>query len=154
MVNVTELPADTIIQQLAAHLKEKEKDVTPPAWTIYTKTGSHLERVPNTTDWWYVRCAALMRKLYVRGPIGVSRLSTAYGGGKQRGMAPRKFKRGSSLILRKAMVQLQKAGLVSKAEGGRVLTAKGRSLMDRLATATSRDFVKTEPALKRYFTAE
>ncbi len=69
-------------------------------------------------------------------------------------MAPRKFKRGSSLILRKAMLQLQKAGLVSKAESGRVLTAKGRSLMDRLATTTSRELVKAEPALKRYFTAE
>ncbi len=154
MVNVAELPADTIIQQLAAHLKEKEKDVSPPAWTIYTKTGTHLERVPNNLDWWYVRCAALMRKLYVRGPIGVSRLSTAYGGGKQRGMAPRKFKRGSSLILRKAMTQLTKAGLVSKAEHGRVLTAKGRSLMDRLATTTSRELLKSDPALKRYFTGE
>ncbi len=154
MVNVAELPADTIIQQLAAHLKEKEKDVSPPAWTIYTKTGTHLERVPNNLDWWYVRCAALMRKLYVRGPIGVSRLSTAYGGGKHRGMAPRKFKRGSSLILRKAMTQLTKAGLVSKAERGRVLTAKGRSLMDRLATATSRELLKSEPALKRYYTGE
>lgn len=154
MVNIAELPADTIIQQLAAHLKDKEKDVSPPAWTIYTKTGPHLERVPNNLDWWYVRCAALMRKLYVHGPIGVSRLSTAYGGGKQRGMAPRKFRRGSSLILRKAMVQLQKAGLVSKADGGRVLTAKGRSLMDRLAITTSRDLVKATPALKRYYTAE
>ncbi len=151
MVNVAELPADTLIQQLATHLKEKEKEVTPPAWTVYTKTGSQSERVPNNADWWYVRCASLMRKLYLRGPIGVSRLSTAYGGARQRGMAPSKARRGGSIILRKAMLQLQKAGLVAKAEGGKALTAKGRSLMDRLALTAARELVKAEPPLKRYF---
>lgn len=154
MVNVAELPAITLIQQLAAHLKEKEKEVNPPAWTIYAKTGAHLERVPNNVDWWHVRCAALMRKLYLHGPVGVSRLSTAYGGGKQRGMAPRKFRRGSGMILRRAMLQLGKAGLVTKVEGGRVLTAKGRSLMDRLALTASRELLKSEPILKRYYASE
>ncbi len=154
MVSVAELPADTIIQQLAAHLKEKEKEVKPPTWTIFAKTGAHLERVPNTADWWYIRCAALMRKIYLRGPIGVSRLTTSYGGSKQRGMAPNKFRRGSGAVLRKAMLQLQTAGLVSKGDRGRVLTAKGRSLMDRLALSASRELIKSEPALKRYLASE
>ncbi len=154
MVNAAELPVDLLINQLAAHLKEKEKEVKPPAWALYTKTGTHLERVPANPDWWYIRCAAVMRKIYVRGPIGVSRMRTAYGGSKQRGMAPSKFRRGSGSILRKSTLQLQKAGLVTKGEGGRVLTAKGRSLMDRLALTASRDLVKTEPSLKRYFASE
>ncbi len=154
MVNVAELPADTIIHQLAAHLKEKEKEVKPPAWTIFTKTGAHVERVPSDVDWWYIRCASLMRKIYLTGPIGVSRMTTAYGGSKQRGMAPNKYRRGSAAILRKAMLQLQTAGLVAKGDGGRVLTGKGRSLMDRLALSASREIIKTQPSLKRYLASD
>ena len=127
-----------LIKKVASYLKEN-KVIEPPPWAMFVKTGVHKERPPQDPDWWYIRAAAMMRKLYIKGPIGVSRLRKLYGGRHRRGHRPPKFARGSGAIIRKILQQLEAAGLVEKADKkGRALTAKGRDLLDEAAAAILR----------------
>ncbi len=122
-----------LIEKVAAYLKEN-KVIEPPPWAMFVKTGVHKERPPQNPDWWYIRAAAIMRKLYLKGPLGVSRLRTMYGGRHRRGHRPPKFAKGSGAIIRKILQQLEAAGLAEKADRkGRVLTKKGRELLEEAA---------------------
>jgi len=122
-----------LIEKVAAYLKEN-KVIEPPPWAMFVKTGVHKERPPQNPDWWYIRAAAIMRKLYLKGPLGVSRLRTMYGGRHRRGHRPPKFAKGSGAIIRKILQQLEAAGLAEKADKkGRVLTKKGRELLEEAA---------------------
>ncbi|MFX1563535.1 MAG: 30S ribosomal protein S19e [Promethearchaeota archaeon] len=139
MSTVYDVAADQLISRIAEELR-KAKEVSPPEWSSYVKTGVHKERPPTDTDWWYTRCASLLRRLYVRGPSGISRLRTAYGGRKRRGVRPNRFAKGSGSIIRKALQQLEKAGLVEHEKGsGRRLSSKGRSFLDKLAHMMRRE---------------
>ncbi len=151
-----DVPADLLIKRLARYLKEEVDEVRPPEWALFVKTGSHVQRPPQDPDWWYVRCASLLRKLYMRGPIGVERLRSMYGGRKDMGHRPEHHRKAGGSIIRKALQQLEAAGLVEKAldrQGhvvGRVLTPKGRSLLDRIATEVKRELEKLMPELRKY----
>ncbi|RLE82861.1 MAG: 30S ribosomal protein S19e, partial [Thermoprotei archaeon] len=112
----------------------------------------HAERIPENPDWWYIRAASIMRKLYMRGrPVGIERLRTAYGGRADLGMARKHFKKGGGSNIRKILQQLEAAGLVMKVDRqGRTLTPLGRSLMDRVATRVFKEVVREMPELKKY----
>ena len=73
MAKVYDIPATDLSVKLAERLK-KDKKIEPPAWTAYVKTGTHVEKIPQNRDWWYIRCASLVRKVYLHGPIGTSDL--------------------------------------------------------------------------------
>ena len=151
MVNVRYVPPQVFIEELARYLKENVKEVRPPEWANFVKTGSHKERVPDDPDWWYKRCASLLRKLYLHGPVGVERLRTAYGGRKDLGLKREHFRKAGGAIIRKGLQQLEAAGLVKKVDGkGRMLTPKGYSLLDSLAARIFRSMVKERPELKKY----
>ena len=151
MVNVRYVPPQVFIEELARYLKENVKEVRPPEWANFVKTGSHKERVPDDPDWWYKRCASLLRKLYLHGPVGVERLRTAYGGRKDLGLKREHFRKAGGAIIRKGLQQLEAAGLVKKVNGkGRMLTPKGYSLLDSLAARIFRSMVKERPELKKY----
>src|SRR5215217_2596797 len=64
-----DVPADKLIAKLADQLR-KDKKIDPPTWSQFVKTGSHVQRIPQNKDWWYVRCASLLRKIYLHGPLG------------------------------------------------------------------------------------
>ncbi len=148
-----EVPADIFIKELAEVLKKNYGDVIkPPYWAYMVKTGPHKERPPMDPEWWYYRCASILRKLYVRGkPVGVERLRTMYGGRKNYGVAPEHFTKASGSVIRKALQQLEKAGLVTKAgRAGRTLTPNGRSVLDNLANSIMRRLVKEKPHLTKY----
>lgn len=151
MVTVYDVPADRLIREVAKQLKEKVEEVKPPEWAFYAKTGPHAERVPEDPDWWYVRAASILRKLYLYGPVGVERLRTAYGGRADLGMKRKHVKKGGGSNIRKILQQLEAAGLVTKlGNRGRVLTPRGRSFMDRIANKVFRELVKEIPELKKY----
>ena len=130
MTTVFDVPADLLISQVAEEFKENDK-IEPPAWSNFVKTGVHKERKPENLDWWFVRCASILRRVYIDGPVGVMSLRTFYGGKKDRGVRPEKFRKGSGAIIRGALHQLEDAGYVEKVEGGRVVTPAGRSFLDK-----------------------
>jgi small subunit ribosomal protein S19e len=132
-VHVKAVPADELIERLAEYLRENVKEVSPPRWALFVKTGSHRERPPDRLDWWYVRAASILRKLYVNGPVGVSRLRKIYGGRRKYPMRRAHKVRAGGAIIRKILQQLEAAGLVEKSNKGRWLTPKGVSLLDRLS---------------------
>jgi len=132
MTTVYDVPADKLINRVAAGLKEKA-EITAPEWAAFAKTGAHKGMPPEDPDWWYTRTAAVLRRLYVDGPVGVERMRSAYGGSKNRGSKPNKTVKGSGSILRKAVQQLEKAGYVTSQKGGRVVTPAGASFLDGVA---------------------
>ena len=150
-MNVKYVPPRIYVEELARYLKENFGDVIrPPEWALYAKTGSHRERVPDDPDWWYRRCASLLRKLYIHGPTGIERLRTAYGGRKNMGHRRKHFRKAGGSAIRKALQQLEAAGLVAKSQQGRVLTPKGRSLMDSIAHKIFKQLVAERPELAKY----
>ncbi|AEA47757.1 30S ribosomal protein S19e [Archaeoglobus veneficus] len=149
MATVYDVPADMLIQRVAEKLKEMQ-EIEPPEWAMFVKTGVHKERSPEQEDWWYIRVAAILRKVYTDGPVGIERLRTAYGGRKRRGVEPPKFMKGSGSIVRKALQQLEKAGFVKKTEEGRIVTPQGRSFLDKVATELHKELSQQIPALAKY----
>lgn len=114
---------------------KKIKEVEAPAWAPFVKTGAHKERPPVQEDWWFIRVAAVLKKVQGQGPIGANRLSKQYGGRKNRGHRPEKKYDGSRNIIRKSLQQLEKAGLikqVSSPKSGKVLTKEGSELLNKV----------------------
>jgi len=141
-VNPTEL-----ILKTAEKLKDF-KEIQPPDWARFVKTGHGRDRPPVQDDWWYIRSAAVLRKLMIKGPIGVNKLRVLYGNRKNYGMAPEHFVKASGNILRKILQQLEKANLVKKAEKevhkGRVASSEGIALIDKSAS----ELLKERPLKK------
>ena len=151
MTTVYDVPADVLIERVATYFKANVEEIRPPEWAAYVKTGSHVERPPQNPDWWYIRCASLLRKLYLNGPIGVSRLRKMYGGRKRRGTRPEHFRKAGGSIIRHALQQLEKAGFVTKKDReGRALTPRGRSLLDAMAARIKKELERENPELRKY----
>ncbi len=133
MVTVYDVPAEQLIFRTAQKLKENS-DIIPPEWAEYVKTGRHTEKGPSQNDWWYTRAASILRKLYIKGPMGSSRLAAEYGGYADKGSMPNRAVKGSGNIARKCMMQLEAAGyLVFKDKEGRTISPAGQSLLDNTA---------------------
>ncbi len=147
MVTPYDVPASKLIEKLASYLKENVDEITPPTWAGIVKTGVHVERPPQNPDWWYIRCASLLRKIYVHGPVGVERLRAEYGGRKDYGVKPEHAAKASGAIIRKALQQLESAGVLEAFKiSGRKVTKKGRKLLEEVAE----EVVKEIPELARY----
>ena len=150
MVKAYDIPADLFIDKLTEQLK-KDSNIQPPSWAQFVKTGSHAERVPQNRDWWYVRCASLLRKVYIHGPVGLSDLKSAYGGRKKVGYSLAHHRDAAGSVIRKALQQLEGAGYVTKINGrGRVLTKEGMKRLDSLGKQIHKELIKISPGLKRY----
>jgi small subunit ribosomal protein S19e len=133
MATVFDVPADGLVEEIAKKLKSEFKEIQPPEWTPFVKTSAAKQRAPEEEEWWFKRCASVLRKIYLGGPIGISKTRTIYGGRKDRGRKPEQFRKGSGSIVRNVFKQLQEAGLVEKIDKGRIMTAKGRSFIDKTA---------------------
>ena len=151
MITPNDVPASQLIRKLAKYLKENADAVTPPAWASMAKTGAHVEKQPQDPDWWYVRSASLLRKVYIHGPIGIEKLRAGYGGRKNYGVKPEHAAKAGGSNVRKALQQLETAGYVETFKPrGRRLTREGRKLLQELAEELSRDLVKELPELEKY----
>lgn len=121
------------LEELSKSLKS-EKIVEMPEWAKFVKTGVSRERVPQSDEWWYVKSASILRKVYLKGPIGPERLSNYYGSRKNRGSMTDKFFPGSTKVIRVILQQLEKGGLVEKSKTkkkGRILTKKGFEMIGK-----------------------
>ena len=149
MTTVYDIPADRLIRQVAEELK-KNPQIQPPDWAAFAKTGVHKEMPPENDDWWYVRAAAVFRRIYTDGPVGIQRMRSAYGGSANRGAAPNRFKRGGGSIVRKIFQQLEAAGYVAHSSSGRTVTPAGRSFLDNVANGLKSEAAKAAPGLAKY----
>jgi small subunit ribosomal protein S19e len=122
------------VKNLAEALKGISEFQTPD-WALFVKSGVSKQRPPENDDFWFFRTASILRQLYIKGVVGVSRLRTRYGSRKNRGSEPAKFRKASGKIIRTILQQAEKAGLVEKVTGqqfGRRLTSKGREFLDSI----------------------
>jgi small subunit ribosomal protein S19e len=131
MVTALDVEANLLINKVASKLKEMK--LPKPAFVGMVKTGSHNERPPESTDFWYVRCASIMRQAYVNNVIGTNRLRRHYGGRRSMGVKPQHQRAAGGSTIRKGMQALEKAGLMTKLKVGRTLSPKGRKLLDGAA---------------------
>ncbi|MBD3387630.1 MAG: 30S ribosomal protein S19e [Candidatus Altiarchaeales archaeon] len=136
MATVYDVPADELIRETAADLKENVK-LERPEWALFVKTGTNKGRKPDSMDWWWTRAASLLRRIYVQGPVGVQRLRSYYGGKKNRGRKKGEFRRSSGKVLRSILKQLDEAGLTESGAKGRKITSKGQSYLDKISSKIS-----------------
>ncbi|MCX6802410.1 MAG: 30S ribosomal protein S19e [Candidatus Diapherotrites archaeon] len=127
-MGVFDVPASDLIEEIAVDLREKFK-IEKPAFADYVKTGVCKERAPQRQDWYYVRIASILYRIFKEGPLGVGSLRTYYGGRQARGVRPHKFEKASGKIIRKGIQDLEKAGLLKKAPKGRTISPKGQSYL-------------------------
>jgi small subunit ribosomal protein S19e len=150
MATAFDVPANRLIPKLAEQLSKVET-IAPPEWAACVKTGRHREKSPNDERWWFVRSAAVLRKIYLEGPIGTTRLAAKFGGKKDRGSKPNKATRGSRSIARATVQQLEKSQLVQRdKDGGRIISSKGRKLVDNLSTQILKEMAAQNPELAKY----
>lgn len=150
MATAFDVPADKLIPKLAAELRNIDT-IKAPDWAPFVKTGRHREKSPTDGDWWHVRVAAVLRKIYVDGPIGTTRLAAKFGGKADRGSKPNKAVRGSRSISRVTVQQLEKSQLVQKQkDGGRVVTPKARKMIDGISTQILKEMAAQNPELTKY----
>ncbi len=149
MTTVYDVPPYDLINAVAEELKANEV-VVPPQWSAYVKTGVHKEMPPADPNWWFVRSASVLRRIYINGPVGVSRLRSHYGGKSARTVATGNFAKGSGSIVREILCQLEKAGYVKKMKSGRQITPTGQSFLDNMAHKTKMVLQESIPELARY----
>ncbi|MFB6280706.1 MAG: 30S ribosomal protein S19e [Haloferacaceae archaeon] len=150
MATIHDVPAEDLIEGLADRLEGR---IEEPDWAGYVKTGESRELPPQQEDFWYRRAASLLRKVALKEPVGVDRLSTEYGGRKQGStryrVAAESSTTGSRKIIRVCLQQLEDEGLVSIAEGeGRRVTPEGHSFLDETAEQVLEELDR--PDLERY----
>jgi len=160
MVTPYDVDPGKLIEKLAEELKKIES-IVAPEWAKFVKTGAGKERPPVERDWWHTRAASVMRKVYLSGPIGVSKLRKKYSAKKNRGHKPERVYVGSGNILRKILQQLEKAELLKYVEKGvhkgRIVTGKGEKLLNQAAKNLGGEIKKEvkrvevikEPSLKK-----
>ena len=150
MAKVYDVPANVLISKLAEVLKTE--DIPAPSWSLFVKTGAHADKPPQKSDWGHTRCASILRKIYLHGPISVNELRTMYGDGKRNMYyGARHHKDASGAIIRNAMHGLEKLGYVEKVEKkGRVLSRQGMQKLDKMSTEILNEMIQKTPKLKIY----
>ncbi len=107
-----------------------------PEWVEFVKSGPAKERPIDDPDFWYKRAASILKQIYKRNIVGVSRLRTRYGSKKDRGMKPEEFRKAGGKIIRLILQQSDEAGFteinkgIRKIKAGRKLTQKGKDFLE------------------------
>ena len=135
-----------LINAVAVKLKTS---IAMPEWAKFIKTGISKQRPPTEEDWWQIRAASILRVIENRGPVGVAKLRTKYGGRKNRGMKPEHVFKGAGKLIRVILQQLEEAKLIEKGERGahkgRVITNAGRTLL----FSTAKELSASKPTKKK-----
>jgi ribosomal protein S19E (S16A) len=119
---------------------------------MFAKTGMHRERAPQRKDWWFVRCASILYRVYKDGPVGTESLRSYYGGKRNRGVKPHHFSKSGGKVIRTCLQALEKDGLIKKAKPkGREISSKGEKfllLKSKEAFAVWQDKLKRADEIK------
>lgn len=149
MVSAHDVPSSRLISALAEQVKGLP-GIQEPEWAKFVKTGSHAERPPTDANWWFTRAASLLRKLYLHGPVGLGDLERAYGGSKALHYFPKHHRDAGGSSIRRILKQLEQAELVTKTPKGRVLSSKGRAMLDKASREIFASLSEQNKALTRY----
>lgn len=137
MTSIKNIDSQALIIKAAEQLKTLES-MKMPDWARFVKTGSSRERPPEQADWWWIRGASLLRKVYLQEQ-GVSRLRKEYSGRKNRGHKPEHSYAGSGKIIRILLRELETSGFVKAEKGkGRIITPAGQKFLDGIAKTLKR----------------
>ena len=138
--SVYELDAGSYNLKLAEALKQIP-EFKKPEWAEFVKSGPGQSRPIDDPDFWHKRAASILKQIYRKKILGVSRLRTRYGTKKNRGVRPEKFVRAGGKIIRTILQQSDKAGFTELAKvmkgvkgkkPGRQLTEKGKLFMEAI----------------------
>ena len=131
---VKDVAANDFVVAYAAHLKRIGK-IEVPKWADLVKTASYKELAPYDPDWYYIRAAAIARRVYLRGGVGVGAFKKIFGGRQMRGTIREKFSTGSGSIARHILKQLEALKIVEKVPNGkgRRITPQGQRDLDSIA---------------------
>ncbi|MDP6148050.1 MAG: 30S ribosomal protein S19e [Candidatus Thalassarchaeaceae archaeon] len=155
MTTYHDVPADLLIEELSQRLEGNDA-INAPDWAEFVKTGTHRERIPDQENWWFIRSAAVLRKVALKGPIGANHMAQHFGGPKDRGVKPNRAVAGSRKIARTVLQQLTSAGLIVNSTNirevnlGKVITPAGQSLLDDVAHSVRGAAEEKYPGLARY----
>ena len=149
LTNVKDVDAHSLILEISKDLKENQ-GVKMPEFAVFVKTGSHNERAPDNEDWWYIRMASILRRVYTSGTVTVKKLRSYYGGKKRRGVRPSVFRKAGGKIIRVCLQDLEKLGFVKQTEmKGRQITVKGQAYLDKMATKLFNDAKKNKKEIPK-----
>ncbi|CAG9856805.1 unnamed protein product [Phyllotreta striolata] len=144
-VTLKDVDQHKFVKAFASFLKKSGK-LRVPEWVDLVKTSAGKELAPYDPDWYYIRCSAIARHIYIRSPVGVGSVTKIFGHRKRNGTKPSHFCRSAGSIARKALQSLEAVKLIEKsADGGRKLTQQGRRDLDRIAAQVK---AKERKALK------
>jgi small subunit ribosomal protein S19e len=140
-ITVRDVPSDKFIAAYAEVLKNNDKFLVPK-WVDLVKTGVHKELPPYDPDWYYVRAAAVVRKVYLRQGTGVGALKKRFGGAHRRGAAPERHHDGAGGLIRTILLSLDELNITEAyGKGGRKVTRTGQQALDLVAGQVARDEV-------------
>jgi len=135
---VKDVAAQDFIRAYADYLKKTDK-IEVPKWLDFVKTATGRELAPLESDWLYVRIAAIARKVYLKGHVGVGTLKHIYGSKKRFGVRKPHHITASGKIIRYALQALEKLDVVKKDKKSalkrlsRVITERGQKDLDVIA---------------------
>ena len=130
---IHEVEAGKFVNLLATELKEIP-EFKMPDWALYVKTSAAKARPPKQ-GWWYIRTASILRKVYVKGTIGVEKLRAAYSSKKSRGHKKERVYKAGGKIIRTILQQSEKAGFLEKRKDGKLgrqLTKQGLDFLNKV----------------------
>ncbi|XP_065159333.1 small ribosomal subunit protein eS19A [Atheta coriaria] len=132
-VTLKDVDQAKFVKAFSSFLKKTGK-LRVPEWVDIVKTSRAKELAPYDPDWYYVRCAAVIRHIYIRSPIGVGSVTKIFGTRQRKGTHPSHFCRSAGGVARKCLQSLEALKLIEKTpDGGRKLTQQGRRDLDRIA---------------------
>lgn len=132
--SIKDVNADLFIRLYAQHLKLHGK-VTMPKWCTFVKTGKGKHLAPIDDDWYYMRAASILRKLYYKPDTGVCGLRKIYSCNQRRGVVPNHKSLASGKIIRTILQQFENLGFIEQnpQKKGRRLTEKGQNAVNSFA---------------------
>jgi len=131
---IHEADPEKFINSLASKL-QAVPEFAQPEWAFYVKTSAAKARPPFSRNWWQMRAASILRKIYAKGTLGVERLRKEYTAKKNMGHKPERVYKAGGKVIRTILQQAESAGFLEKRkEGkrGRQLTKKGLEFMNKV----------------------
>jgi len=138
-ITVRDVRSDKFIAAYAEVLKNNDKFVVPK-WVDLVKTGVHKEMAPYDPDWYFIRAAAIARKIYLRQGTGVGSLKKRFGGSYRRGARPEHHRDAAGGIIRNICISLDELKITEFcSKGGRKISRIGQQALDLVAGQVSRE---------------